>query len=227
MILLKPASIQRSNGPVNNGARSPKPASAGEIRQPQSQDWGIQTPPSPKPALVGERIILPQNLGAPEPALSLPKGALHLGTWDNESPFISCPVPSARGSLNKDICRPEQSEGSAVAFQTPGSALQPVGANLQKQPHFADSLEGRFTRVMPTITCNRSSMSGLPCSRHLSFRRHETRPEKAKPPAWSVSHIDHMFARMLRLNTYEAKTNPATRIGSNLSQVLPPLFSCE
>jgi hypothetical protein len=43
----------------------------------------------------------------------------------------------------------------------------------------------------------------------------------------SVLHIDHLFARMQRLNTYEAKTNAMTRIGSNLSQVLPPLLSCE
>jgi hypothetical protein len=43
-----------------------------------------------------------------------------------------------------------------------------------------------------------------------------------------VLHIDHLFARMQRLNTYEAKTNAMTRIGSNLSQVLLlPLFSCE
>jgi hypothetical protein len=42
-----------------------------------------------------------------------------------------------------------------------------------------------------------------------------------------VLHIDHMFARMQRLNTYEAKTNAKTRIGSNLSQVLPPPFICE
>jgi len=40
-----------------------------------------------------------------------------------------------------------------------------------------------------------------------------------------VLHIDHLFARMQRLNTYEAKTNAMTRIGSNLSQVLPPPFS--
>jgi len=85
----------------------------------------------------------------------------------------------------------------------------------------------RFRGVILIIAHSRLSMSPLPCSRHLNFRRHERRPEKAKPPAWSVLHIDHMFARMLRLNTYEAKTNPATRIGSNLSKVLPPLFSCE
>jgi hypothetical protein len=46
-------------------------------------------------------------------------------------------------------------------------------------------------------------------------------------PAERVLHIDHLFARMQRLNTYEAKTNAMTRIGSNLSQVLPPPFSCE
>jgi hypothetical protein len=40
-------------------------------------------------------------------------------------------------------------------------------------------------------------------------------------------HIDHLFARMQRLDTYEAKTNTMTRIGSNLSQVLPPPFTCE
>jgi hypothetical protein len=40
-------------------------------------------------------------------------------------------------------------------------------------------------------------------------------------------HIDHLFARMQRLNTYEAKTNAMTRIGSNLSQALPAPFSCE
>ena len=51
--------------------------------------------------------------------------------------------------------------------------------------------------------------------------------EKVKLPAERVLHIDHLFARMQRLNTYEAKTNTMTRIGSNLSQVLPPPFSCE
>ena len=51
--------------------------------------------------------------------------------------------------------------------------------------------------------------------------------EKVKLPAERVLHIDHLFARMQRLNTYEAKTNAITRIGSNLSQVLPPPFSCE
>jgi hypothetical protein len=44
-------------------------------------------------------------------------------------------------------------------------------------------------------------------------------------PPKRVLHIDHLFARMQRLNTYEAKTNAMTRIGSNLSQVLPPPFS--
>jgi hypothetical protein len=42
-----------------------------------------------------------------------------------------------------------------------------------------------------------------------------------------VLHIDHLFARMQRLNTNEAKTNAITRIGSNLSQILPLPFSCE
>jgi hypothetical protein len=51
--------------------------------------------------------------------------------------------------------------------------------------------------------------------------------EKVKLPAERVLRIDHLFARMQRLNTYEAKTNAMTRIGSNLSQVLPPPFSCE
>ena len=51
--------------------------------------------------------------------------------------------------------------------------------------------------------------------------------EKVKLPAERVLHIDHLFARMQRLDTYEAKTNAKTRIGSNLSQILPPPFSCE
>lgn len=42
-----------------------------------------------------------------------------------------------------------------------------------------------------------------------------------------VLHIDHLLARMQRLNTYEAKTKAITRIGSNLSQVLPLRFICE
>ena len=42
-----------------------------------------------------------------------------------------------------------------------------------------------------------------------------------------VLHIDHLFACMQRLDTYEAKTKAMTRIGSNLSQVLPPPFICE
>ena len=46
-------------------------------------------------------------------------------------------------------------------------------------------------------------------------------------PAGRILHIDHLFARMHCLNTYEAKTNAMTRIGSNLSQVLPLPFSCE
>ncbi len=52
-------------------------------------------------------------------------------------------------------------------------------------------------------------------------------PEKIKLAVERVLHIDHLFARMQHLNTYEAKTNTMTRIGSNLSQVLPPAFSCE
>jgi hypothetical protein len=51
--------------------------------------------------------------------------------------------------------------------------------------------------------------------------------EKVKLPAKRVLHIDHLFARMQRLNTYEARTNAMTRIGSTLSQVLPPPFNCE
>jgi hypothetical protein len=51
--------------------------------------------------------------------------------------------------------------------------------------------------------------------------------EKIKNCAEQFLHIDHLFARMQRLNTYEAKTNTMTRIGSNLSQVVPPPFSCE
>ncbi len=42
-----------------------------------------------------------------------------------------------------------------------------------------------------------------------------------------VLHIDHRFARMQRLNVYEAKTSAMTRIGSSLSHVLPRTFSCE
>jgi hypothetical protein len=33
----------------------------------------------------------------------------------------------------------------------------------------------------------------------------------------TISHIDHLFAGMQRLNAYEAKTNAMTRIGSNVS----------
>jgi hypothetical protein len=50
---------------------------------------------------------------------------------------------------------------------------------------------------------------------------------KSKLPAERVLHIDHLFARMQHLNTYEAKANAMTRIGSNLSQVLPAPFSWE
>jgi len=49
-------------------------------------------------------------------------------------------------------------------------------------------------------------------------------PGKSKTAGERILHIDHLFARMQRLNTYEAKTNAMTRIGSNLSQVLPPPF---
>src|SRR5487761_447864 len=55
----------------------------------------------------------------------------------------------------------------------------------------------------------------------------QSRAWESKLSAEGVLHIDHLFARMQRLNTYEAKTNAMTRIGSNLSQVLPPPFSCE
>src|SRR5580692_1790859 len=51
--------------------------------------------------------------------------------------------------------------------------------------------------------------------------------EKIKLPVERILHIDHLFARMQRLNMYEAKTNVMTRIGSHLSQVLPPPFICE
>src|SRR5580692_5169075 len=97
----------------------------------------------------------------------------------------------------------------------------------------------------------KNPVSDSPCSSRLSFRCPElnegrlvrlglrisggpdprwaamTCLEKLKLPAGRVLHIDHLFARMQRLNTYEAKTNAMTRIGSNLSQVLPPPFSCE
>jgi hypothetical protein len=76
--------------------------------------------------------------------------------------------------------------------------------------------EGRLIRL-------RLRMSGGPDPRRASA----TCLEKVKLPAERVLHIDHLFARMQRLNTYEAKTNAMTRIGSNLSQVLPPPFSCE
>ena len=52
-------------------------------------------------------------------------------------------------------------------------------------------------------------------------------PGKSKTAAEYVPQIDHLFPPMKRLNTYEAKTNARTRIGSNFSQVLPPPFSCE
>jgi len=52
-------------------------------------------------------------------------------------------------------------------------------------------------------------------------------PGRVNLPAERVLHIDHLFARMKRLNTYEAKTNAMTRIGSHVSQVLPPPFICE
>ena len=42
-----------------------------------------------------------------------------------------------------------------------------------------------------------------------------------------VLHIDHLFARMQRLNTYEAKTRAMTKIGSTVSQSLPLRFRCE
>lgn len=51
--------------------------------------------------------------------------------------------------------------------------------------------------------------------------------EKVKLATERFLHIDHLFERMQRLKTYEVKTNPVTRMGSNLSQVLPALFSCE
>jgi len=54
----------------------------------------------------------------------------------------------------------------------------------------------------------------------------QVKPGKAKLLR-ACSYIDHLFARMQRLNTYEAKTNIMTRIGSNLSHVLSPPFSCE
>ena len=54
-----------------------------------------------------------------------------------------------------------------------------------------------------------------------------TRLEKVKLSADRALHIDHLFARMQRLNTYEAKTNARTRIGSSLSHVLPLPFRRE
>jgi hypothetical protein len=49
----------------------------------------------------------------------------------------------------------------------------------------------------------------------------------AKLSAERALHIDHLFARMQRLNAYEAKTNAMTRIGSILTHVLPLPFRCE
>jgi hypothetical protein len=51
--------------------------------------------------------------------------------------------------------------------------------------------------------------------------------EKVKLAAERILYIDHLFARTRRRNTYEANTNAITRIGSHLSQVLPPPFICE
>jgi Globin len=79
--------------------------------------------------------------------------------------------------------------------------------------------------VRPERTC-RDSL-GLRTRGGPNARWVATCLEKVKLPAERVLHIDHLFARMQRLNTYEARTNAMTRIGSNLSQVLPPPFSCE
>ena len=63
----------------------------------------------------------------------------------------------------------------------------------------------------------------FPVARH----RPKPLPDVVSCPPEGFLQIDHLFARMQRLNMYEAKTNAMTRIGSNLSQVLPPPFSCE
>jgi hypothetical protein len=52
-------------------------------------------------------------------------------------------------------------------------------------------------------------------------------PVSQTKAAEPVLHTDQLFARIQRLNTYEAKTNTMTTTGSNLSQVLPPPISCE
>lgn len=96
---------------------------------------------------------------------------------------------------------------------------------------------GRFA-IDPELTrlSAQDSMSALPCSRHLSFRCPElnegplvrlvlrmsdgpgpwwaavTCLEKLKLAAGRVLHIDHLFARMQRLNTYDAKTNAMMRV---------------
>lgn len=73
------------------------------------------------------------------------------------------------------------------------------------------------------LACLGLQMSGAPDPRCAAA----TFQEKVKLAAECVLHIDHLLAGMQRLKTYEAKTNAMTRIGSNLSQVLPPPLSCE
>ena len=92
----------------------------------------------------------------------------------------------------------EETEFAPVRRRSHGRALR----------RFAEDHEVRGARVPHPVHC-----SGL-----------RTRRQHC---AESVLHIDHLVARTKRLKTYEAKTNAITRIGSNLSQVLPPPFSCE
>jgi hypothetical protein len=126
-----------------------------------------------------------------------------------------------------------------------------ITANQEVAPKRRHFRVGDHPPRTPKIGASRGWKRALACSRHLSFRCPElnegrlvrlglrmsggpdprwaavTCLEKLKLPAGPVLHIDHLFARMQRLNTYEAKTNAMTRIGSILSQVLPPPFSCE
>jgi hypothetical protein len=130
-----------------------------------------------------------------------------------------------------------------------GTATRNAGPSAQIPPETAGDIKSRSPMRASFRASIDSGPKGLsqyrpvflPASRSLILREvseargrgpdphwaSATCLEKAKLPAERVLHIDHLFARMQRLNTYEAKTNAMTRIGSNLSQVLRPPFSCE
>jgi hypothetical protein len=81
--------------------------------------------------------------------------------------------------------------------------------------------------TMPTAVGSVGLLNSPSLRRGLRLLEVEATRRESKLPAERVLHIEHLFARMRRLNAYEAKRTAMTTIGSSLSRVLPLTFRRE